>query len=93
MKSTPAAATCACAFVLASCCFDYDKPRATASIRHTSTSISTKPAMTEAEKARASIAKQCALRHVDRGNGVLDETEVTKKEKDEICGAHYRGGG
>ena len=47
--------------------------------------------MSEAEKARASIAKQCAQRHLDRANGILDETEEIKRDKDEICGAFYRG--
>jgi hypothetical protein len=47
--------------------------------------------MTDAEKARASIEKQCAQRHVDRSRGVLDETEEMKRDKDAICGAFYRG--
>ena len=89
MRNT-ASVLCACAVALAGCCFDYDKPRAMASIRQ---SAPLKPSMSEAEKARASLSKQCSQRHVDRGNGILDETEEVKKEKDEICGAHYRGGG
>jgi outer membrane murein-binding lipoprotein Lpp len=87
MRTTLAAIICACAAVLAGCCFDYDKPRATASIRQ----IATKPAMSETERARASQAKQCAQRHVDRANGILDETMEQKRDKDEICGAYYRG--
>jgi len=89
MRNT-VAVLCVFAGTLAGCRFDYDKPRATAPIRQ---STPLKPPMSEAEKARASISKQCAQRHVDRGNGILDETEEIKKEKDEICGAHYRGGG
>ena len=87
MKATLAAVVCACAVALAGCCFDFDAPRATASIRH----ASTKPAMSETEKARASQAKQCAQRHLDRANGILDETMEQKRDKDEICGAFYRG--
>ena len=48
--------------------------------------------MSDAEKARASQAKQCAQRHIDRANGILDETEEMKRDKDQICGAFYRGG-
>jgi hypothetical protein len=87
MPATLATVMCACAVALAGCCFDHDVPRAMASIRH----ASTKPPMSEAEKARASIAKQCAQRHLDRANGILDETEEIKRDKDEICGAFYRG--
>ena len=86
MRATLAAVMCTCAGALAGCCFD-DAPRATASIRHTST----KPAMSDTEKARASQAKQCAQRHIDRANGILDETEEMKRDKDQICGAFYRG--
>jgi hypothetical protein len=88
MRAAPATVMCACAVALAGCCFDYDKPRATASIRQTAT----KPAMSETERARASQAKQCAQRHLDRANGILDETEEIKRDKDAICGAFYRGG-
>lgn len=89
MKATPTAAICACAVALAGCCFDYDKPRANASIQHTSTGV--KPAMSETDRARASQAKQCAQRHLDRANGILDETEEIKRDKDQICGAFYKG--
>ena len=87
MRATLAAVMCACAVALAGCCFDYDNPRSTAAIRYTST----KPATSETEKARASQAKQCAQRHIDRANGILDETEEMKRDKDQICGAFYRG--
>ena len=87
MRATPAAVLCSCAVAFAGCCFDHDAPRATASIRHTST----KPATSDTEKARASQAKQCAQRHIDRANGILDETEEMKRDKDLICGAFYRG--
>lgn len=86
MRATLAAVVLTVA--LAGCCFDFDKPRATASIRHTAT----KPARSETEKARASQAKQCAQRHVDRANGILNETDEIKRDKDAICGAFYRGG-
>ena len=85
MRTTIAAVMCTCAVALAGCCFDHDAPRATASIRHA------KPAMSDTEKARASQAKQCAQRHIDRANGILDETEEMKRDKDQICGAFYRG--
>jgi outer membrane murein-binding lipoprotein Lpp len=75
------------AVALASCCIDYDVPRGTTPIRQTSV----KPAMSEADRIRASQAKQCAQRHVDRANGILDETEEVKRDRDEICAAHYRG--
>jgi hypothetical protein len=87
MRATAAAVMCACAVTLAGCCFDYDPPRATASIRQTAT----KQGMSETERARASQAKQCAQRHIDRANGILDETIEQKRDKDEICGAFYRG--
>ena len=87
MRATLAAVLCSCAVALAGCCFDHDAPRAMASIRHTST----KPATSDTEKARASQAKQCAQRHIDRANGILDETEEMKRDKDQICGAFYRG--
>lgn len=82
--------TLICAWVLAAvagCCADYDAPRRTASIRQSAS----KPPMSDAEKARASIEKQCAQRHMDRANGVLDETAEIKRDKDAICGAFYRG--
>ena len=72
---------------MAGCACDYDAPRRTASIRH----AAPKPPLSEAEKARASIEKQCAQRHVDRSRGILDETEEIKRDKDAICGAFYRG--
>jgi outer membrane murein-binding lipoprotein Lpp len=87
MRTILAAVTCACAVALAGCCIDYDQPRATASIRHTAA----KPAMSEADRIRASQAKQCAQRHVDRANGILDETMDQKRDKDAICGAFYKG--
>jgi hypothetical protein len=85
MRATIIGGLCALAAVAG--CADYDAPRRTASIRQSAP----KPAMSEAEKARASIAKQCAQRHVDRANGVLDETEEQKRDKDTICSAYYRG--
>lgn len=86
MKATLAVVVCTVA--LASCCAAFDKPRATSSIRQTST----KPGMSATERARASQAKQCAQRHVDRANGTLEETAEQKHMRDEICGAYYRGG-
>jgi hypothetical protein len=68
-------------------CADYDAPRRTASVRQSAP----KPAMSETEKARAAQAKQCAQRHVDRANGTLYETTEEKRDRDEICGAYYRG--
>jgi hypothetical protein len=76
-----------CALAALAGCADCDAPRRTTSIRQSAL----KPAMSEAEKARASIAKQCAQRHVDRASGILDETEEQKRDKDTICGSFYRG--
>jgi hypothetical protein len=47
--------------------------------------------MFETEKARAAQAKQRVQRDVDRANGVLDETEEIKCDKDAICSAFHRG--
>ena len=47
--------------------------------------------MSEADKAQKSIAEQCAKRHLDRQNGILDETMEAKRMKDAICAPHYRG--
>src|SRR5438045_8676492 len=60
MRATSAAVMCAGAVALAGCCFDYNNPRSTASIRQ----ASTKPAMSEQDRARASQAKQCDQRHI-----------------------------
>ena len=79
---------CACAVTALAGCADYSEPRRTASIRH---STAPKPAMSEAEKAQKSIAEQCAKRHVDAQNGILDETMEAKRMKDRICGPFYRG--
>ena len=86
MRATIIGCMCVVASLAAGCA-DYDAPRRTASIRQSAP----KPATSEAEKAREAIAKQCAQRHVDRANGVLDETDEIKRDKDQICGAHYRG--
>ena len=86
MRAAVAMIVCGCALAVAAGCADYDAPRRTASIRQGAP----KPEITEAAKARASIAKQCAQRHLDRANGILDETEEQKRDKDKICGAHYR---
>lgn len=83
----PIAIICGCALVAVAGCADYDTPRRMTSIRHSSP----KPPMSEAEKARASIERQCAKRHIDRANGVLNETEEYKRDNDAICGAFYRG--
>jgi hypothetical protein len=88
MRSAVTLIFCACALAaVAGCACNYDAPRQAALIRH----AAPKPPMSEAEKTRASIEKQCAQRHVDRANGVLDETEEIKRDKDAICGAFYRG--
>ena len=75
MRNT-AALLCASAFALTAVLFDHDKPRAMASIRQ---SAPLKPAMSETEKARTSISKQCFQRHVDRGNGILDRDGGSKE--------------
>lgn len=85
MRATLAAVVCAVALVGG--CADYDTPRRTASVRQSAP----KPAMSETERARAAQAKQCAQRHVDRANGTLYETTEEKRDRDEICGAFYRG--
>jgi type IV pilus biogenesis protein CpaD/CtpE len=86
MRMTILNSMCVVAALMAGCA-ENDAPRRTASIRHSAP----KPPMTDAEKARASIEKQCAQRQVDRSRGVLDETEEMKRDKDAICGAFYRG--
>ena len=80
---------CACAVTALAGCADYSEPRRTASIRHSTSAP--KPAMSEAEKAQKSIAEQCAKRHVDAQNGILDETMEAKRMKDRICAPFYRG--
>ena len=87
MRTAVATIVCICALAGAGGCADYDAPRRAASIRQSTP----KSPMSEAEKARASIEKQCAQRHVDRSRGILDETEEIKRDKDAICGAFYRG--
>jgi len=80
---------CACTVTVLAGCADYSEPRRTASIRQST--AAPKAAMSEAEKAQKSIAEQCAKRHLDAQNGILDETMEAKRMKDRICGPFYRG--
>jgi hypothetical protein len=80
---------CACAVTALAGCADYSEPRRTASIQHSM--AAPKAAMSEADKAQKSIAEQCAKRHLDRQNGILDETTEDKRMRDRICGPHYQG--
>jgi len=86
MKST---ITILCLVVALAGCADYSEPRRTASIQHGTSAP--RAAMSEAEKAQKSIAEQCAKRHLDAQNGILDETMDAKRMKDKICGPHYQG--
>lgn len=95
MRATLTAIACSTAIGLWGCCADYDAVRATASVRPaTARPAAAKPAdaaPSATERARASQAKQCAQRHIDRANGTLAESDEQKRMRDEICAAYYRG--
>jgi hypothetical protein len=102
MRATLTAIVCATALALWGCCAELDHLRATASVGPTPAAVkpapikpaAAKPAAavpSETERARASQAKQCAQRHIDRANGTLAETDEQKRMRDEICAAYYRG--
>ncbi|HZT49471.1 MAG TPA: hypothetical protein VFA64_15965 [Hyphomicrobiaceae bacterium] len=107
MRATLTAIVCATALALWGCCAELDHLRATASLGPTPAAVkpapikpapikpaAAKPAAaepSETERARASQAKQCAQRHIDRANGTLAETDEQKRMRDEICAAYYRG--
>src|SRR5262245_10213665 len=80
---------CACAVTALAGCADYSEPRRTASIRQSTPAP--KAAMSDAEKSQKSIAEQCAKRHLDRQNGIFEETMEEKRMKDRICGPHLQG--
>jgi hypothetical protein len=98
MRATLMATVCSTALALWGCCWsDLDSVRATASVRPATgpaapaaaRPVASEPSATE--RARASQAKQCAQRHIDRANGTLAETQEQKRMRDEICAAYYRG--
>ncbi len=102
MRATLTAIVCATALALWGCCAELDHLRATASVGPTPAAVkpapikpaAAKPAAavpSETERARASQAKQCAQRHIDRANGTLAETDEQRRMRDEICAAYYRG--
>src|SRR5262249_61264078 len=80
---------CACMVTVLAGCADYSEPRRTASIQHSASAP--KSTMNTAEQAQKSIAEQCAKRHVDRQNGIFEETMEEKRMKDRICGPHLQG--
>ncbi|HZQ35255.1 MAG TPA: hypothetical protein VFD32_04935 [Dehalococcoidia bacterium] len=102
MRATLTAIVCATALALWGCCAELDHLRATSSVGPTPAAVkpapikpaAAKPAAavpSETERARASQAKQCAQRHIDRANGTLAETDEQRRMRDEICAAYYRG--